>query len=114
MQNMLTTFMKSMPWQKNPQPPVPAAPEHPANGNLDDPAVLDAIIAANRATINKCWDELDRLTLVLQMLNAREAQLSARSAPGEPTPKLHNRQSFSQPHAPWSPGKKGGSNSNNS
>jgi hypothetical protein len=94
METIITSFMNSMPWQKTP-PPVPA----PAEGDSDDPAVLDAIIRANRATINKCWDELDRLTLVLQMLNAREAQLSARSrqAPGSDMSKLHTRVNLSRP-----------------
>jgi hypothetical protein len=108
---MITTIMKSMPWSKTP-PPLPAAGDDPAQGDLNDPAVLDAIIAANRATINKCWDELDRLTLVLQMLNAREAQLNARSgqAPGGTTAKLNSRVNLSRSAPRLSPpDHKGGS-----
>jgi len=108
MQTMLSSIMKSMPWHKTP-PPMPAAPEEPAIGDLDDPAALDAIIAANRATINKCWDELDRLNLVLQTLNSREARLNARNEHGSKNPKLHNRPNVSRTAQLSSSDHKGGS-----
>jgi hypothetical protein len=71
--------MKPAPMKPN-QAPAPAAGAggDPAPG---DAAALASIIEANRAVLKKGWEELDRLTRLLNALREREKH------PGESTSK---------------------------
>ena len=42
---------------------------------IQDPAVLASIIEQNKTTLRDGWAELDRLTLRLEILNAREKSI---------------------------------------